>query len=390
MGALASMRVLDLTQYEAGPSGTQALAMMGADVVKVERPETGDPGRHTPVVGPAYFVNWNCNKRSVALDVGTPEGRELLLEMVPSFDVVAENLGPGVVEKLRIGYDDLRVVHPEVIYASVKGFGLSGPYSGYKCFDAVAQAMAGAFSVTGEPDGPPMYPGPTTGDSGTGMHLALAITAAYVQKLETGRGQRVEVSMQEAMTYYMRTKIAFSDFGRQPAERLGTGLNVLMDLYPCKPFGSNDYVYIMALPTMFEAVCKAIERPDLAADPRYTDEVLVTYEPQLVDAITTWAAGRTKHDAMRALGEAGVPAGAVLDTKDLHTDPHLVERGFVHTLDHPELGPVQVLGWPGRLSLSEVPVERPPLLGEHTDEVLESIGVDAERRAALRAQGALA
>src|SRR5215217_4417088 len=201
MPALDGMRILDLSQYEAGPSATQALAWLGADVVKVERPGAGDPGRGGQFIhDPAYFMNWNANKRSVALDIGIPEGRALLLEMLPRFDVVVENFGPGVVERLELDYDQVRAVHPPVIYASVKGFGLSGPYADYKCFDSVAMAMAGAFSVTGLPEGPPLPPGPTMGDAGTGMQLALAICAAYIQRLRTGEGQRIELSMQEAMT----------------------------------------------------------------------------------------------------------------------------------------------------------------------------------------------
>ncbi|MCZ6895896.1 MAG: CoA transferase, partial [Gammaproteobacteria bacterium] len=211
MPALTGLKILDLTQWEAGTSCTQALAWMGADVVKIEPPGTGDPGRTLSRDfwdDSEYFVNWNCNKRSVELNLRDPRGRDLLLKMVPRFDVFIENFGPGVVEKLDIGYDVVKAIHPEIIYAQIKGFGLSGPYSTYKCFDMVAQAAAGSLSITGAPDGPPMRPGPTIGDAGAGVQMALAITAAYAQKLRDGQGQHIELSMQESVTYFMRTMIA--------------------------------------------------------------------------------------------------------------------------------------------------------------------------------------
>ncbi|MDG2114728.1 MAG: CoA transferase, partial [Actinomycetota bacterium] len=210
MPALDGLRILDMTQYEAGPSATQALAWFGADVVKVEPPGAGDPARGIDNVPRDYFMYWNCNKRSIVIDLTTAEGRDLLLQLAPQFDVFVENYGPGVVDKLDIGYEVVRDANPGIINASVKGFGLSGPYSQRKCFDGVAQAAAGALSTTGYADGEPLLPGPTTGDSGTGVQLALAIVAAYVQKLRTGEGQRIEVSMQEAMTYYMRTRVAMA------------------------------------------------------------------------------------------------------------------------------------------------------------------------------------
>src|SRR5579884_683289 len=207
MAALDGMRVLDMTQYEAGTSCTQVLAWLGAEVVKVEPPR-GDPGRQTAPGSNSvsqYFLNYNSNKQSVVLDLAKPEGRELLLRLVPRFDVFVENYGPGVIEQLNIGYEVMRPLNPGLIYGRIKGFGLSGPYSGYKSYDWVAQAAAATFSVTGTPDGPPMRPAPTIGDSGTGIQMALAITAAYVQKQRTGEGQFIEISMQEAVTMFMRT-----------------------------------------------------------------------------------------------------------------------------------------------------------------------------------------
>ena len=383
MPALDEMRILDLTQYEAGTSCTQALAWLGADVVKVEQPGSGDPGRHLLREwweDSEYFINWNSNKRSVAIDLSRPAGRGLILEMAPRFDVFVENFGPGVIEKLDLGYDVLKTAHPGIIYASVKGFGTSGPYAGYKSFDSVAQASAGALSITGEPDGPPLRPGPTIGDSGSGIQLALAITAAYVQKQRTGVGQLIELSMQEAVTYFMRTMIAMgSKWGSRVAERRGNGFDPTINLFPCKPFGPNDYVYIMAVtPRMWESLCKAIGKTEFIDDPRFKGPAERRENGSaLTEEITRWTRERTKHEAMETLAGGGVPSSAVFDTCDLFNDPHLKERGFIHEVEHDTLGTIPLLGWPARMSESEVAMRAAPLLGKHTSEVLKSeLGLD--------------
>ncbi len=382
MPALDGMRVLDMTQYEAGTACTQALAWLGADVVKIEQPGVGDPGRgvRRGTDNSPYFINWNSNKRSVTIALDQPRGRKLLLEMLPHYDVFVENYGPGVIEKLDLGYDVMTAVHPSIIYARIKGFGTSGPYAAYKCMDMIAQAAAGAFSVTGEPDGPPMRPGPTTGDAGTGVEMALAITAAYVQKQRTGEGQLVELSMQEAMTYFMRTMVAGNGWGERATPRSGNGAGAPTNLYPCKPFGANDYVYIMVVNTrMWETLCETIGRRDLLSDPRFekgTERQKNT--DALWEEIASWTRTQTKDAAMKQLGEAGVPCSAVLDTRDLFHDPHLLARGFIKSVEHDAVGPVKLLGFPPRLSASEVPIKASPLLGQHTAEVLaEDLGLGA-------------
>ena len=385
MAALDGMRILDMTQWEAGTCCTQSLAFLGADVVKVERPEVGDPGRgrlRGAKKDAEYFVNWNSNKRSVTLHLDTPEGRQLLLDMAPRYDVFVENYGPGVVEKLDIGYDVMRTVHPNIIYARIKGFGTSGPYAHYKCMDMVAQAAAGAFSITGEPDGPPMRPGPTMGDAGTGMQAALAIAAAWAQKQRTGEGQLIELSMQEAMTYYLRTAVSRTGFGAAPTPRTGNGDNPFVSLYPCQGNGANDYVFVMAVnPRMRAGLCRTIGQPELADD---GDQELVR------SAIEAWTRGRTKQEAMAALAEAGVCASRVFETHDLFTDPHLLARGFIHDVRHAEHGDVRLLGWPARMSKSAVPIRAAPLLGEHTCQVLaEDLGLGQEAVAGLRQRGAI-
>ncbi|MCP3911733.1 MAG: formyl-CoA transferase [Actinomycetia bacterium] len=387
MPALDGLRILDLTQYEAGPSATQALAWFGADVVKIEPPGSGDPARGMDGVPRDYFMYWNCNKRSVVIDLRTDEGRDLLLRLVPAFDVFVENYGPGVVDKLDIDYEAVAEVNPGIIYASVKGFGLTGPYADRKCFDGVAQAAAGALSTTGYPDGDPLLPGPTTGDSGTGVQLALAIVAAYVQKLRRGEGQRIEVSMQEAMTYYMRTRIAMvPGWGEAAAPRNGNGAMATSNLYPAAGGGPNDFVMIMAVtPRMFTDLCAAMNRPELAEDPRFARaRARLENAAELSVEIADWTSRFTKYEIAEKLAAVGVPGGPVLDTADLLHDPHLVERGFVKTIEHPEHGPVPMLGWAPRLSASEVELEAAPPLGAHTHEVLAGeLGLDADTLADL-------
>ena len=398
MPALEGVRVLDMTQYEAGTSCTQALAWLGADVVKVEPPKNGDPGRG---VGrsenkdySAYFCAWNANKRSVALDLRSSEGHALFMRLVPKFDVFVENYGPGVVERLDIGYEKLRAVNAGLVYARIKGFGTSGPYAGYRCMDMIAQAAAGAFSITGEADGPPMMPGPTTGDSGTGVQAAMAILAAYVQRLRTGEGQEIELSMQEAMAYYVRTRAYIgSAWGTKATGRSGNAGGLPpVNIYPCKPFGANDYIYLMPVnQDHWDALCAAIDRADLLLDERFAStRGRIDNGAALYEEIASFTRERTKYEAMEAIAAAGVPCSACLDTRELHHDRHLVERGFVQPLKLPVHGEVPMLGFAPRLSESKVPMRRPPRLGEHTDEVLTAeLGLDQTALAPLREAGVI-
>ncbi len=393
MPALDGMRVLDMTQYEAGTSCTQALAQQGAEVVKVEPPGVGDPGRSLTrdTDKSQYFLNYNSNKRSVVINLATPRGRELLLDLAPGFDVFVENYGPGVIEKLDIGYDVMRERNPAIIYARIKGFGLSGPYADYKCYDSVALAAGGAYSINGDPEGPPMRPGATFGDSGTGIQTAFAITAAYVQQQRSGEGQFIELSMQEAVTFFMKT-MGRDAWGNREAPRLGNGLGAPTNVYPSKPGGPNDYVHICVVTSrMWDTLCAALERPDLATDPRFeTPETRREHAEELYEEIADWTRQRTKYEAMNHLAPAGVPCTAVFSTVDLWEDPHLKARGLVQTVEHPEYGEIELLRSPLRMSASEVPIEPAPLLGQHTDEVLcAKLGLDEPQLAELHAQGVI-
>lgn len=398
MPALDGMRILDMTQYEAGTSCTQALAWMGADVVKLEAPEYGDPGRAvglTPNMDySAYFCNWNANKRSIAINLKLPEGHDLFMRLLPGFDVFVENYGPGVIERLGLEYETLREANPKLIYARLKGFGLSGPYSNFKCYDSVAQAAGGAFSVTGEGDKPPVAPGTTIGDSGTGVQLAMAILAAYVQRLRTGEGQHIELSMQEAVTYFMRTRIAVgAEWGEKACPRVGNSQGLPpVNLYPCQPFGPNDWVFMMPVTAEhWDLLCTVTDNPEWLVDPRYeTPQKRIEHREDLYEAISSWTRERTKYEVMEILGSAGVPCSASLDTRELHSDPHLVARDFIKTVEHPVHGAVPLLGFPPRFSASEVPIRCAPLLGEHTEEVLTAeLNLQTEEIEALRSAGVL-
>ncbi len=394
--ALDGIRILDMTQYEAGPSCTQALAWLGADVVKIEPPGGGEPGRALAVGGDysPYFCNWNANKRSVALDLTKPRGRDVLLRMLPHYDIFIENYGPGIVERFELEYETLEAIHPAIIYVQLKGFGTFGPYAQYKSYDMVAQAASGAFSATGELGGIPTLPGPTIGDSGTGVQAGMAILAAYVQRLRTGKGQRIELSMQEAVTYFMRTRIAFAgSWGEQAVPRLGNLMGgAPTGLYACKGGGPNDYAYLITVTHRhWDALCLAIERPELVVDPRFeSGESRANNAKDLFQEISAWTVQHDKHEVMRRLGVAGVPCSAILDTRDLYRDPHLLARNFIETVEHPERGEVPLLGFPTRMSQSHVEIKRAPYLGEHSDEVLRTdLGVGDEELRALRADGVL-
>ena len=271
MPALDGMRVLDMTQYEAGTSCTQQLAWMGADIVKIE-PPSGDPGRgvtRDPSRISQYFLNYNSNKRSVVIDLARPEGRDLLLRMAPRYDVFVENYGPGVIERLGIGYEVLRRVNPGIIYARIKGFGTWGPYADYNSYDWVAQAAGGSFSITGESDGPPVMVQPSFADSGTGLHVALAIVAAYVKRLRTGAGELIEASMQEVVTFFMKTA-GLAAWGEEAQPRLGNRRGPPSGIYRCLGDGPNDYVFIFtATSRQWDVFCAAIGAPELTLDERF-------------------------------------------------------------------------------------------------------------------------
>src|SRR5712692_5862393 len=277
--ALEGIRIIDFTHDQAGPSCTQMLAWLGADVIKIENPKGGDRARKlwnsdNPDVDSFFFLLLNSNKRSIVVDLKAAEGKEIARRLIKEADVVAENLGPGVMQRLGLGWDEVKKLNPRLVYASVKGFGSYGPYSGFKCFEPVAQATSGAMSVTGEAGGPPMLNGASIGDSGTGMHLAMAILAALVQRGRTGKGQLVEVAMQEAVLNLTRVKFTPTLATGQPLQRSGNRsvTGSYADLVRCAGEGVNEYVYMIIPPDnpeMFTAVTEVIGQPELQKDERF-------------------------------------------------------------------------------------------------------------------------
>jgi formyl-CoA transferase len=397
--ALSGMRILDLTQFEAGTTCTQFLGWLGADVLKIEPPGGEQSRRNRPEVpglDAMFFLVFNSNKRSVTIDLKNPDGRALFLRMVERADVVVENFAPGVMEKFGLDYERLHATNPRIIVARIKGFGLSGPYSEYKSFDMIAQATGGIMSVTGFEDREPIRCGAAIGDTGTGVHTAAAIMAAYIQRQRTGQGQLVEVAMQETVANLLRGR--FVDHYREgkPSPRRGNGLvgGVPGGAYPCAPGGPNDYAFIYVQPIspgMWRDFATAIGREDWLVDPRLKDaQSRWERRDELNGVIRAWTSARTKHEVMSALGKAGVPCGAILDTGEVLDDPHLNARGQIHTIEHKTRGRVRLPGCPVHLSASPAPTSPPPLAGEHTAEVLgELFGLSKEDVEKLRAQGAL-
>lgn len=396
MSALDHVRILDLTHFEAGPSCTELLAFLGADVIKVEPPQSGEPGRtifaDTPGLDSYFFVLLNANKRSISLNLKTEQGRHIFRTLVTHVDVVMENFSLGTMESLGLGYAVLRELNPRLIYATVKGFGTYGPWSKYKSFNAVAQAAGGAFSITGLPDGPPLKPGPTIGDTGTGIHCAVGILAALLQRAKTGRGQHVEVSMQDAMINYVRVPLRHHQQTGAVVKRAANRLSHLAptDTYPCHPGGPNDYVYLMATSReMWDSLLRVIGREDLIGDPRYTEQTERNKRFAEVYAfIRAWTEQHDKFTVMEKLGSVGVPCGAVFDSRDVLSHPQLRARGMVVTIEHPTRGPVTMPGCPVQLTDSPVTVKPAPLLGQHNHEVYrELLGLSEDTVQELAREG---
>jgi formyl-CoA transferase len=392
--ALTGVRVIDMTHNQAGPACTQILGFLGADVIKLEEPKGGDIARQNmrdQNSDSLFFLVLNANKRSLTLNLKTDEGKQLFRQVIARSDVLVENFGPGALDRLGLGYDALREINPRLIYATIKGFGTYGPYSGFKSFEPIAQAMGGAMSVTGFPDNPPTYVFPAIGDSGTGMHMAIGILAALQQRHATGRGQHVEVSMQDAVVNLIRVSLRDHQRFGHAMPRTGNqlGRNVPGTTYPCAPGGPNDYVYIYAQAQMWPALVGVLGQPELADDPRFkTVEARWQNREALNAIVEAWTRQRSKHDVMRLMGDAGVPCGACQDTGEVLADPHLRAREMIVDVDYPPRGTYQTVGCPMKLSDSPVTVSRPPLLGEHTDDLLASLcGVGPAELQRLHADG---
>ena len=391
---LKGVRVLDLTQFEAGTSCTQVMAWLGADVAKVENPKSGDPGRR---LGPnnkiddPYFLNYNSNKRSITVNLKDPRGLQIVKDMACKADIFMENFAPGAIERLGLGYDVLSQLNPGIIYGQVKGFGEGSPYANNLAFDMIAQACGGTMSITGQPDGPPAKPGPTMGDTGTGVLMLVSILAALYKRRETGKGVHLQVAMQDAMLHYIRNSFGVTHKTGKPAPRTGaqsnSGGNPPCNIYPCTPGGPNDYVYVYTSrgnPEHWPRLLEAIGRKDLIGDPRFdTLEARIKHEPEIDAIITEFTSKRDKYECMRIIG-AAVPSGAVRDTHELMHDPNFEERGIIQPIQHPTNGTFRMATWPVRFDHKVVSLKAAPLLGHDSDEVLKDwLGLNAEQVSGL-------
>ena len=386
---LAGIKVLDLTQFEAGTSCTEALAWMGAEVVKVEPPH-GEAGRRG-VADPYYFMAYNANKKAITVNLKSERGLALVKEMAKQADVFTENFAPGAVERLGLGYDVVSALNPRIIYAQVKGFGAGSPYENGLCFDPIAQACGGAMSITGERDGKPLKPGPTIGDTGTGMLLAFSIVSALYQRQSTGKGRQLQAAMQDSVMHYSRGMFIRQAQTGKAAQRQPVGGNAPHGIYPCKPGGPNDYVYMLtsrANPEHWPRLLKLIGREELIGDPRYDKaSARVEREAEVDEIIAQWTREHTKEEAMALISGAGVPAGAVFDSMELTNEPSFWQRGILQTMQHGDWK-MTMPTWPVRFDGAPTPIKPAPLLGEHTDEVLgDWLGLGAGAVGALRDKG---
>jgi len=405
--ALSDIRVLDMTHVQSGPSCTQLMAWLGADVIKVEVPGRGDITRgqlrDVPNVDSLYFTMLNCNKRSITLNLKSPKGKNILTALIKHCDVLMENFGPGVLDRQGFPWEKIREINPRIIYASIKGFG-KGPYLESKAYETVAQAMGGAMSTTGLEDGAPMSTGAQIGDSGTGVHALSGILAALYQRTRTGRGQRVEVAMQDAVLNLCRVKLrdqqrlrhgplseypnkSFSDEVPRAGNASGGG-------HPgsevrCHPGGPNDYCYVIVQAQIWPTIAQTIGRPELAEHPDFaTPEARLKRLPEVFAIIEEWTKTRTKHEVMKIMTAADIPCGPVLSTKDLIEDEALNSRGIIAEVTHPRRGKFKTVGCPIVLSDSPAEVKTSPLLGEHTAEILrEVMGYGEAEVAELRTEG---
>jgi formyl-CoA transferase len=393
--ALSGIRVVDLTNNQAGPSCGQMLAWLGADVIKVEEPDRGDVARQThrdrPDADSLFFLSFNANKRSLPLNLKHPRAKEVFRTLLQTADVLLENFGPGVMDRLGFGYEAVKALNPRLVYACIKGFGSYGPYSDYKSYEPIAQAMGGGMSVTGFADGPPTYVWPSIGDSGTGMHCVIGILAALMQRHTTGEGQQVEVSMQDVVVNLIRVSLRDHQRHGKPPTRTGNQLGTTAPgtTYRCHPGGPNDYVFIFAQQQMWHALLRAIGRHELIGDARYETPEARWQRREEVDALVErWTLERTKHDVMKILAGAGVPCGACLDTGEVLTDPHLLARDMIVEVEHPVRGRYVTAGNPVKLSASPTRITMAPLLGEHRHQILKELGYDDDAITALEGDGA--
>ena len=413
--ALEGVRILDMTHVQSGPTCTQLLAWFGADVIKIERPGVGDATRgqlrDVPDVDSLYFTMLNHNKRSVTLNPKTEAGNKIFAKLIEECDVMVENFAPGAIDRMGFPWEKIQEINPRMIYASVKGFG-PGPYEDCKVYENVAQCTGGAASTTGFRDGPPLVTGAQIGDSGTGMNLALGIVTALFHRETSGRGQRVECSMQDGVLNLARVKLRdqqrlahgpleeYSQFGQgipfgdaTPRGGNDSGGGQPGWILKCKGWETdpNAYVYFITQAAVWGNICDLIGRPEWKEDPGYAKpNARLDKIKAIFDTIEEWTMTLDKFEVMKLCNPLNIPCGPILSMKELAEEPSLRETGTIVEVDHPRRGKYLTVGNPVKLSDSPSEVKRSPLLGEHTDEILKTVvGLDDAEIAAAKAEGAI-
>jgi formyl-CoA transferase len=410
--ALDGIRILDMTHVQSGPTCTQILAWLGADVIKVELPGRGDITRgqlrDKPGVDSLYFTMLNCNKRSITINTKHEKGKEAFRKLIKACDVMVENFAPGALDRQGFTWEAIQELNPRMIYASVKGFG-PGPYEDCKVYENIAQCTGGSASTTGFDDGPPLVTGAQIGDSGTGIHLVAGILAALFQRERSGQGQRVTCAMQDTVLNLCRVKL-------RDQQRLSAGPLMEYPQYPNGQFGDavpragnasgggqpgwavrtkgggpNDYIYVIIQPPGWEPLMKLCGRPELITDPEWaTPEKRLPKLDKCFEIIEQWTKTLDKLEVMRELNKFDIPCGPILDMGEIAAEQALRETGTVVEVDHPKRGKFLTVGNPIKLSDSPTEVKPSPLLGEHTDEILKSIvGWSDAEIAAARQEGAV-
>ncbi len=402
---LEGIRIIDFTHVQAGPACTQLLGFYGADVIKVERPGSGDVTRSQlrdiPGADALYFTMLNGNKRSLTLDTKTPEGKEVLEKMIKTSDVMVENFGPGALDRMGFSWKRIQELNPKMILASVKGFSDGHSYEDLKVYENVAQCAGGAASTTGFWDGPPTVSAAALGDSNTGMHLAIGILTALMQRQKTGKGQKVSCSMQDAVLNLCRVKLR----DQQRLDKIG-----YLEEYPQYPHGTfsnvvprggnaggggqpgwvlkckgwetdpNAYIYFTIQGHAWEPITKALGKPEWATDPAYmTAEARQDKIFDIFAVIEDWLKDKTKYEAVDILRKFDIPCAPVLSMKELAESPDLRKSGSIVEVDHKVRGKYLTIGSPIKFSDLEVEVKPSPVLGEHTDEVLTDLGYNADQ-----------
>ena len=413
--ALEGVKILDFTHVQSGPTCTQLLAWLGADCIKVERPGVGDATRNQLVdidgADSLYFTMLNHNKRSIALNTKNETGREVLERLVKECDVLVENFAPGALERMGFGWARIQELNPRMIMASVKGFG-PGPYEDCKVYENVAQCAGGAASTTGFRDGPPMVTGAQIGDSGTGLHLALGIVSALFQRETTGRGQKVLAAMQDGVLNLCRVKLRdqqrlqhgpLTEY-RQYGEDIAFGEAVPRSgndsgggqpgwILKCKGWETDPdaYCYFITQAPVWKKICDLIGKPEWKDDPDYsTAPARLDKLTYIFETIEEWTKTKTKFEILDICNPLDIPCGPILSMRDLAEEPSLRETGTIVEVDHPERGPYLTVGCPIKLSDSPVEVERSPLLGEHTEQILvDVLGYSENDLDRIRTSGAI-